>query len=321
MVNLPIQKPDNLPFPCSTDFYKFCWQIHNKINNKNTVKVGVLFGDGGAGKSLVAQHIGYIVNGFKDLEQKSIAFDKKEFVNAVVTGKKETVIGDEGIDLFLSRNAMGKDAKIMISLMGQMRQNNLLVLICVPIDLLLIDKTILKMSNFVIEVYETTDINKETGKETTLKGNCRIYPHYKRRVSMKDKLIQYLRSKVGNPFLKIRKPLQRYKEKGTIYIEGKEEGVYCCDKEKYLERKFAILKPYLTAFKRKAVNRNIDYAAMDKLIKSGMALKRIGEILNCSHESVILRKTNFHPELVKHRKKGLNRAKQGKKGLKKVKKK
>jgi ABC-type dipeptide/oligopeptide/nickel transport system ATPase component len=290
---LPIESEKPLPFAMSKRLLSFVLKAKDKILNDDRLVIGIIYGDVGSGKSVRAHEITYIVSGDKVTLDK-IAFNKDEFVKAILMARQEAIIGDEGISIFFSRGAMTKEGRLMAELMGQCRQKNLMILVCIP-DILSVDSMVLGMSNFVCHVWESRkEIN---GRRVTIKGNLALYPHF-RNNSFRDRLLAYLRIKKSNPLAKIKKPSPYILEAGQPYGEGFKGAFYCVDEKAYKEKKESILNKYKRSLERKPRNNNIDYRNMDKLIKAGISNIRIAELLNVSKKVIENRKATYHKKRI-----------------------
>jgi hypothetical protein len=286
-----------LPFAMTKRLYNFIMRCKDKILNDDRLVIGIIWGDVGSGKSVKAQEFAHIVSDDK-INLDKIAFDKPEFVKAVLLSFKECIIGDEGISIFFSRSAMTKEGRLMAELMGQCRQKNLMILICIP-DVLSVDSLVLGMANFICYVWEgRKEIN---GRRVTIKGNMALYPNF-RNNSFRDRIIQYLRIKKGNPLIKIKKPKAYLVEAGQPIGPTFKGAYYCVDEAEYKAKKESILNKYKKALERKPRNSNVDYSNMDKLLKAKVSRRKIAELLNVSVKVVHNRYLAFHKHGIKKRK-------------------
>lgn len=285
---------EKLPFPASENYKAFMDRNKVLINDRDSMAIGIIGGDPGSGKSCRCQEFMYYVSGDKAGMEK-ISFTKQELLDAVDISKKEVVIVDEGLNVFFSRGAMTREGREISQFMGEIRQNNLLVLICCW-DLLSIDRMIMRQAKFIGYVWESREIIN--GKLHTFKGNMEIYPVMGNR-NYKAEYMTWLRGKESNPLFHGKKPDAPLREKGSIYVEGQKEGFYCVDKEAYKLRKEGVRKSHKNAFKRKVTNREIDFQKMDRLLKAKLPQKEIADILDASLRIVQMRKH----EISKHRKK------------------
>lgn len=273
---------EDLPFFLSKNTRRFLDRARDKILNEDSQVIGILFGKVGSGKSVVAQKWGYYIS--PTLSMDKIAFDKSQFIQAVLKSRKECIIADEGIAIFFGRAAMTKEGRLMAEIMGQIRQKNLIVFICIP-DILSVDSSILAQADFIARVYETRKLIN--GRMVTIKGNVDLYPHLKN-YSFKDRFIQYMKLKRNNPLVNPPKPLPCLREPGEPYGETFKDAFYAVDKAEYIAKKESILKKYQGSIDKQP-RHLVDYAAMDKLIKKGVTQAQIAKTLSCSMSSVAKR--------------------------------
>jgi hypothetical protein len=205
----------SLPFACSDKLFRFLNRNKIKIREEDTQIIGVLSGLPGSGKSVRGQEFMFITNGEKPCHISKIAFDKSEMITGIITSRQEAVICDEGLAIFFSRGAMTKEGRLMAEIMGECRQRNLHLIICIA-DVLALDSFVLSMANYIALVWESRkEINK---RDVTIKGNMQIYPKF-RHNNYKDRLIQYLKIKKSNPLIKVKRPRPWLTEAGSPYGE------------------------------------------------------------------------------------------------------
>ena len=275
-------------FSLSTRLFKVVERIQEKIHKEDSMVLGILWGGVGSGKSVKAQHIGYAINKPKELDINKVAFDKDEFIEAVLDSRKEVVIGDEGIALFFSRGSMTKGGRLMAELMAQCRQKNLCMIICVP-ELLSIDYLILESANFVGYVWESKkEIN---GKPVSIKGNLALYPAIVGN-DYKMKVVHYLRTKKRNPHAKIFRPNPYLTEPGNPIGKTFKEVWYPVGEKDYRIKKESILQKYRKKYIEKKDKRvtEIDYVMMDALIEKGLKETEIAKRCQCCRKSIQRRK-------------------------------
>lgn len=278
---------DKKKFSISKRLERFLVACKNKIENKDRMVIILLWGDPGSGKSVVAQKFAHIVSP-NLISIDKIAFDKDELIRAVLACQKETVIGDEGIALFFSRGAMSKEGRLMAELMGQCRQKNLFLPICM-IDILNTDSMILKLSSAICYVWESEKLIN--GRMVTIKGNLALYPKF-RHVNYKDRMIQYLKRKKANPFVREKRPVPYLTMPGDPFGPEFRPAFYAVDEILYRAKKDAILNKYRkTIINRKPQNKLIDYKTMDALLKAHIPQKRIALMLNVHLKTVQNRKS------------------------------
>ena len=274
----------DLPFACSDKLFRFLIRNKTKINKEDTQIIGVLGGLAGSGKSVRGQEFLYITNPNTNISK--IAFNKQEMIGAILSSRQEAVICDEGLAIFFSRGAMTKEGRLMAEIMGECRQRNLHLIICIT-DILALDSFVLSMANYVAYIWESRkEIN---GRDVTIKGNMQLYPKF-RHNNYKDRLISYLKIKKGNPLIKIKKPRPWLTESGSPYGEGFKGAFYAVPEQEYKAKKEAILNKYKKSLEHKQRNQNIDYPNMDRLIKAKVSTKRIAELLNVAPVTIYTRK-------------------------------
>jgi len=272
-------------------------RIREKIYKEDSMVLGILWGGVGGGKSVKAQHIGFAINKNRELDISKIAFDKDEFIEAVLNSRKEVVIGDEGIALFFSRGSMTKQGRLMAELMAQCRQKNLCIIICVP-ELLSIDWLILESANFVGYVWESKkEINNRL---VTIKGNLALYPAIVGN-DYKMKIIHYLRTKKRNPHAKIFRPEPYLTEAGNPIGKTFKEVWYPVGEEAYRKKKESVLNKY----KRKQTEKEI--SPKGKVVKDlvfkqferGLTNKEIASYWNVGERCIRLWKKKYKKEMKK----------------------
>jgi len=108
----------------------------------------------GAGKSTLALQIGKYVDPSLDLTR--VVFDPESFRQAVFAAKKgQCVIYDEAFTGFSSRASLSPVNRVLVSLMMQMRQKNLFVIIVLPTFYLLDRYVALFRTRALIHVFES----------------------------------------------------------------------------------------------------------------------------------------------------------------------
>ncbi len=107
----------------------------------------------GCGKSTLAFQIGKYIDPTLNLDR--IVFDSESFRQAIFKAKKgQCVIYDEAFTGFSSRSSLSAVNRALVSLMMQMRQKNLLVIIVLPTFFLLDKYVALWRTRALIHVYE-----------------------------------------------------------------------------------------------------------------------------------------------------------------------
>lgn len=270
-------------FSMSQELYDICHRFKEKMLKDDSMVLGIFWGSPGCGKSIAAQHWGYVVDSTLEGKDERVCFDKDEFIKAIIANKQKVVVGDEGISLFFRRNSMTKEGRLMSELMDQIRQKNLCVFICVP-KLLTIDSTVLELANFVAYVWETRETSAKGTR--TIKGNVAFYPQTKG-VPYKTIIVEYLKKKARSPLKKMVRPKPLHFEPGNPV--GK--VWYPAGKEKYLEKKDSILKKYEEGekkIKEKRIHR-LDWEVIDPMIREGVKQAEIARKMNCTRSMINIR--------------------------------
>jgi len=159
------------------------YYMNDRLKNTLTNKVKPLLGkadedcviavDGleGSGKSTLAFQIGKFIDPTLDLSR--IVFNPEEFREAILKAKKrQCIIFDEAFTGFSSRASLSGVNKTLVSLMMQMRQKNLMVIVALPTFFLLDKYVALFRTRFLVHVY----------KNKSIKGYFRIYNRQKKKL-------------------------------------------------------------------------------------------------------------------------------------------
>jgi len=186
--------------------------LGDKVNKKKPQDwdmVICLDGREGAGKSVLAQQIAYFLNPNFSLD--NICFNSFEFKKKILTANKfDVIIYDEAFSGLNARQSMGAINRSVVSMLTEIRQKNLFVLILVP-SFFDLDKYVALWRSFaLIHVY--------TGNN--LKRGFFCFYNYKK------KKMLYL----------IGKKLYQY-NKVTPVFRGEYPNVYTVDEEAYREKK------------------------------------------------------------------------------------
>jgi len=120
---------DKLSYECKA-------KIVDRINTKDFDWVWVVDGPEGSGKSVLAQQLAKTVDPTFDLDR--MCMTPTEFTRAVLKARKgQCVVFDEAFTGLSSRSSLTEVNKLLVSLMMEMRQKNLLVIIVMPTFFLL----------------------------------------------------------------------------------------------------------------------------------------------------------------------------------------
>lgn len=161
----------------------------------------------GSGKSTLAFQVGKYVDRTLNLDR--VVFNAEDFRQAIFKAKKgQCIVYDEAFTGFSSRASLSAINRVLVSLMMQMRQKNLFVIIVLPTFFLLDKYVALYRARALIHVYENKGI----------RGYFRLY-------SRKIKRLLYMTGQKTYSY-KIRTPF-----KGRFY------GVFALGDENY-EKKY-----------------------------------------------------------------------------------
>lgn len=113
-------------------------KIKRRVLKKDMDSVFVVDGGEGAGKSVFSMQIAKYLN--PKFNQQHICFNAKEFIDAVNKAKKgDVIVFDEAYSGLASRTALSEVNHLLVSMMMEMRQKNLIVIIVLP-SFFLLDK-------------------------------------------------------------------------------------------------------------------------------------------------------------------------------------
>jgi len=113
-------------------------KVKPKILKKDHDWVWIVDGSEGSGKSTLAMQLGKVLDPSLDLDR--VCMTPREFTKAVIKAKKgQCVIFDEAFTGLSSRSSLTEINKLLVSLMMEMRQKNLCVIIVMP-TIFMLDK-------------------------------------------------------------------------------------------------------------------------------------------------------------------------------------
>jgi len=280
---------DGIPrYSISKRLFTILTKIQHKILNTDSEYWICLQGEAGGGKSLTVQRWGYVISLYLNI--KHICFDKNEFIDAIIAGQKgDTIIADEGIAIFFTRNVMTKEGRLISTLCDQIRQKNMCIIVCC-VDLTTIDKLILKKFKTIANVYPS--VQKIGGKTVDFKGNIDVYPSIKGKNFARE-FVQWKFYEKRGKFL--RKPRWAFQEKGNPIGENHKKPWYPVGEDAYREKKNSILKNYKEMDPKPTTRQKKVMTVRDKAIyelyntsklshrqiaeKLGLQRTRIGEII------------------------------------------
>ena len=135
MVELNIPDPNKeggmLSFHVDKRMVRFLDKVKKLITQRDKDYVVIIDGYEGSGKSTAAQQWGKYVDNTLCLERICMTAD--EFKKAILTaGKGQCVIYDEAVTGMTAGDTISRIGKLLKSLMMQMRQKNLFVIVILP---------------------------------------------------------------------------------------------------------------------------------------------------------------------------------------------
>lgn len=131
--------------------------IPNLKQDKDEDRLLLIDGGEGAGKSTLGLQIGKYIDPSLDLTR--VCFNATEFREAILKANKgQVVIYDEAFTGLSSRSSLSSVNRVLVSLMMQMRQQNLCVIIILPTFFLLDKYAAIFRSTVLIHVYRTKGI-------------------------------------------------------------------------------------------------------------------------------------------------------------------
>lgn len=215
-------------------------------------------GPEGSGKSTLAMQIGKYVDPTLDISR--VAFTPEEFRECVYKAKKgQCIIYDEAFTGFSSRASLSGVNRTLVSLMMQMRQKNLFVIIVLPTVFLLDKYVSLFRTKVLIHVYENKGV----------RGYFKVYSRKKKTalvMSKESKTFSYVvKTKFGGRFY-------------GVFALGDDR-----DEEKYRTKKLKALEeaeknPMSSAQVRYREQRDIMVYVLRKNLK--LSYRQLSEMLN-----------------------------------------
>lgn len=190
--------------------------IEEQLSKDNDC-IGIVDGGTGSGKSCMAQQLAARIDPTFSIDRA--CFDADEFKTAIINAKpKQAVIFDEALNGLNIRRTMSSINVTMTSLMTEIRQKNLIILMCLPSIYDMDKSAAIHRSQFLIHVY------LKNGK----RGYFRFYGK-----KAKARLF-------GNDFAR-----RTYQYLGRSTFWGQFKKGYVIDEKKYRKKKDDVLKKYL----------------------------------------------------------------------------
>ena len=148
-----------LTYHIPTNLVKFLDKVKAKINQNDKDYVLIIDGYEGSGKSTFAQQIGIYVDSTLCLSRICMTAD--EFKQAIIDAKKgECVIYDEAVTGMSASDSITRIGRLLKSMMMQMRQKNLFVIVIIPTVFELGKYAILSRARCLFHIFEKNNVHK-----------------------------------------------------------------------------------------------------------------------------------------------------------------
>lgn len=187
--------------------HKYLEKIKQKITKKDKDFVLLIDGYEGAGKSTLGMQMGRYVDNNMTLDQVCMTAD--EFKKAIIDADKgQCVMYDEAVTGLTAGDSISRVGKLLKSMMMQMRQKNLFVIVVLPTIFELNKYAALSRAQALFHVYEK-------------KGRMGYWVGYNR----KDTRLLYLKGKKNHAYCV------------RSFFNGRFYGKYVIDEEAYRKKK------------------------------------------------------------------------------------
>jgi len=250
-------------------------KIKDNVNKKDKDWVTLIDGYEGAGKSTFGQQIGRYLDPTLDISRVCMTAD--EFKQAIINATKgQCVIYDEAVTGMTSGDSITRVGKLLKSMMMQMRQKNLFVIVILPSIFELSKYAVLSRARSFFHIYESggrmgywIGFNKKATRLTFLKG--------KKTHSYKVK--SYFSGRFFGKYPINEKEYRKKKEEALFMIDEDPKKLTWTDKKHILGFKVAcgILKRHYTLKELEKEFKNDNYPISHAQIGKNVA--EIEEIL------------------------------------------
>lgn len=240
-------------------------KVITQLEKKDKDCMIVIDGLEGSGKSTLALQIGKYVDPTLDLSR--IVFDAEDFRQAVLKAKKgQCIIYDEAFTGLSSRTSLSGINTALVSLMMQMRQKNLFILLVLPTFFLLDKYAALFRTKALIHVYENKGIrgyfrlyNRKLKKYLYLSGK-KTYSYSSK--SSKHPIITRFRGRFYGVFALGNEEVEKkYREKKEKALTDMQKNPMSAGQLKYKEQRNKIL--YLLRKETKKSYQEIEEILLD----------------------------------------------------------
>ncbi|UCD20919.1 MAG: hypothetical protein JSW08_00005 [archaeon] len=186
-------------------------KIKKRINKRDKDYVMIIDGYEGSGKSTLAQQFGKYVDPTLELDRVCMTAD--EFKNAIIKASKgQCIIYDEAVTGLAASESITRIGRLLKSMMMQMRQKNLFVIVIIPTIFELGRYAVLSRARCLFHVYERGE-------------NDHRWVGYNQR----DLKSLYLKGK------------KTYSYRVKSFFIGRFFGIWAVNEEKYIKKKADVL--------------------------------------------------------------------------------
>lgn len=197
-------------------------KVRERINHKDKDYVLLTDGYEGSGKSTFSMQIGRYIDPTLNLNRVCMTAD--EFKNAIIKAKKgQTVIYDEAVTGLSAAESITRIGRLLKSMMMQMRQKNLFVIVILPTVFELNRYSVLSRARSLFHIYESS-------------GRMGYWVGYNK----KDLRTLYMRGKKTYSY-RVRSNFRgrfygKYAVNEIDYRKKKEQALFRMDKEGYVDK-------------------------------------------------------------------------------------
>lgn len=235
---------------CDDKLYRnLIFKIRPSLLIKDKDRLEVVDGGEGAGKSVLAMQIAKIIDPSFDMSR--VCFSAEEFINAVRHASKgQAVVFDEAFRGLSSRGSLRTVNNLIISLLMEMRQKNLFVIIVLPTIFMLDKYPALFRAKGLFHVYTK---NGKRGRWVYFNGKKK-----KQLILLGKKMMSY--------------------EKPRSSFRGRFTDRYVIDEQEYRRKKYESLQ-VINKQPRKANQLKQRNVLIKHLISTGMTQEEISQLL------------------------------------------
>lgn len=226
----------NLSYYIEKKLIPYLEKIKSRINKKDKDHVIIIDGYEGAGKSTFGLQLGKYVDPTLDLSRICMTAD--EFKQAIIDADKgQCVVYDEAVTGMTAGDSITKIGRLLKSMMMQMRQKNLFVIVIIPTIFELGKYAVLSRAKSFFHVYERGEnmgywvgYNKKDLKKLYLKGK-KSYSYLVR---------SFYNGNFRGKYVVNEEEYRKKKEKALFLIESKDQILSRSAKKWINQRNIAI---------------------------------------------------------------------------------